>query len=355
MDFRALFGLLAAAILLTACNTAPTTVSTAKPVQPAAPPAADGAPFRAVSPASPLPTVTPTAAPTPVPPTAAPTPVPTLRPLAGNFSNQIARLERAAPTAESNLFAAPTDAEMADFAALWRAMAQGLAAQTHPLATQHGYELFRYTDNGDEGAVSILLREKKPVRRGWGLFAYRLNPPNALIIEAPHPLFDTGTPAVALHLFRALNASALLVAGAHRYANPGGASDAAHSPQTVFQAIHRAAVADGSTVVLQIHGFAAARHPNYPQVILGGGQLPDEKTLAASLAEALQKAGLPVGVCGSGQWGSLCGARNRQRETMPGGVFLHIELAETVRANDAAFVAALVDFWQQYTSQSIIK
>ncbi len=342
MKFRALFGLFTTIILLTACGTPPATGSTAKPAPPTATPTVTATPsFRAVSPVSPLPTATPT----PIPPTATPTPAPTLRPLAGNFSNQIARLERAAPTAKSNLFVPPTDAEMADFAALWQAMAQGSAAQTQALAAQHGYELLRYTDNGDAGAVSVLLREKKPVRRGWGIFARRIAPQNTLIIEAPHPLFDTGTPEIALGIFRVLDASALLVAGAHRYANADGSADAAHSAQTVFQAIH-AAAAGGDSVVLQIHGFSAANHPGYPQVVLGGNSRAESVALAASLAESLQNTGLTVGVCGSGQWKKLCGTRNLQGETA-GGVFIHVELDESVRADDAALIAGMVAFWQK--------
>lgn len=342
MKFRALFGLFATIILLTACSTIPATVSTANPTPPeAVSPPATATSFRVVSPVSPLPSATPT----PVPPTATPTPVPTLRPLAGDFSNQIARLERAAPVAKSNLFVLPTDAEMADFAALWQAMAQGSAAQTQALAAQHGYELRRYTDNGDAGAVSVLLREKKPVRRGWGIFARRIAPQNTLIIEAPHPLFDTGTPEIALGIFRALNASALLVAGAHRYANADGSADAAHSTQTVFQAIH-AAAAKETTVILQIHGFSTTNHPGYPQVVLGGNSRPESVALAASLAESLQNAGLTVGICGSGQWEKLCGTRNLQGETA-GGTFIHVELDESVRANDAALIAGMVAFWQK--------
>lgn len=351
MKFHALFGLLATIILLTACGATEreVAISTAKPARPTTSPAATGTSFHAVSPVSPLPTPTllPTDTPTPVPPTATPTPVPTLRPLTGNFANQIARLERAAPMAKSNLFVPPTDAEMADFAALWRAMAQGSAAQTQAVSAQHGYELLRYVDNGDERAVSVLLREKKPMRRGWGLYAWRIAPQNSLIIEVPHPLFDTGTPTVGLALFRTLNASALLVAGSHRYANANGSADAAHNPQTVFQAIHTAATADGSAKVLQIHGFAAANHPGYPQVVLGGNASSASKTLAKALAKALQNAELSVGVCGDGRWAKLCGTRNLQGDTMSGGTFLHIELDESVRANDGAFIAALESYWQK--------
>lgn len=294
-------------------------------------------PVLSVPPVSPVSTPVPTV----IPPTVTPTPVPTLSPLAGNFSNQIARLEHAAPAAKSNLFVTPTDAEMVDFAALWHAISGGGAAQKQTLAAQHGYELMRYTDHGDTGAETLLLREKKPVRRGWGLFARRVAPQNSLIIEVPHPLFDSGTPAVALDVYRTVDALALLVAGAHRYANADGSADAAHNRQTIFQAIHQAATAGGAAIVLQIHGFSTVNHPGYPQIVLGGNSHPESVALTASLADKLKNAGLSVGVCGLGQWQKLCGTQNLQGETMSAGGFVHIELSESVRQDDRSFVAAL--------------
>ncbi len=337
IPFRTLLGLFVITIV-TACATVEASIP--PEYNATALPRAAETPVRIASPVSPV------APATPVPPTAPPTPVPTLRAISGNFSNQMARLERAAPVAKSNLFVPPTNAEMKDFAALWRAMAQGSAAKHISLAKQHGFEVLAYTDRGDGNATSILLREKKPVRRGWGLFARRTAPQNAIIIEVPHPIFDTGTPAVGLDLFRALNAAALLVAGSHRHANADGSADAAHSPQTVFYAIHTAATTDLSAVVLQIHGFAAVHHPGYPQIVLGGNRSPASETLAAALAESLQNAGLSVGVCGNGQWKKLCGTRNIEGESMPNGTFIHIELDESVRADDAVWVVALAGFWQ---------
>lgn len=83
------------------------------------------------------------------------------------------------------------------------------------------------------------------------------------VIEAPHPLTDEGTPTVALAIYRVLNTHALLVGGAHRDANQDGSADVAHNPQTIFQVFH--ATFGENAIVLQIHGFAANKHPDYPQ------------------------------------------------------------------------------------------
>ena len=108
------------------------------------------------------------------------------------------------------------------------------------------------------------------MKKGWGLFLFRRETGSNVIVEAPHPLYDQQTPSVAMSVYSALDARALLIAGAHRDANGDGAADAAHNPETAFQAIHSALVSSGSPVVLQFHSFAASKHPGFPQVVLDG-------------------------------------------------------------------------------------
>ena len=210
---------------------------------------------------------------TPIPTTLAITPPPGIPTLEGKLLNQVNRLEDALPRARSEGFVVPTDADLALFSRLISDLRAGSPTDALTAAASRGYELFWYADKNDEGAVSYLLRESDPASRGWGLYVLRVLPASDVIIEAPHPISDDGTPAVAVKMFRALDARALLIAGAHRDANKDGSADAAHSPQTVFEAVHEAelqAVLDNGAeaIVLQVHGFASNKHPEYPQVIL---------------------------------------------------------------------------------------
>jgi hypothetical protein len=279
----------------------------------------------------------------PLPPGSTPTLLPLsseLGRLRGNFLNLIADLEKNMPQADSEQFVVPTGTEMDMFASLMANIEAGNSLKATQLASRQDYELVRYIDQGDDQAQSFLLRELKPIRRGWGLYAVRLNPRNNIIIEAPHPLFDRGTPGLALALYRALDAKALLIAGAHRYANLGIAADVAHNPITIFHTLHLALTYSDNPIVLQIHGFSAAKHPNYPQVILNSnhGSSPAELN---RLADALSAEGLEVGICVRQRWKDLCGRTNVQLSSMDQGVFIHIELVDSVRIKNKTWLNAL--------------
>lgn len=283
------------------------------------------------------------------PPVTTPMPTNTLTPtlilselprLKGDFSNQIAGLKRHIPPANSERFIVPTEAETILFVSLMTNIAAGDSLKAAQIASQQGYELVLYTDRGDGRAQSFLLRELKPIRRGWGLYAFRANPLNNIIIEAPHPLFDQGTPEVALAVYRALNAKALLIAGTHRRANRDRAADVAQNDQTIFHTLHQVLTDSENPIVLQIHGFSADKHPDYPQVILNSNHGTSLAVLNR-LADAFSAAGLQVEMCTNG-WDKLCGRTNVQLSSMEQGVFIHLELAESVRYNNKALLNAII-------------
>lgn len=318
---------LAAAALLAGCLPAATPMPT--PRLPTVSPTATVGPTIQHEPSS-----TPAATPSPAPPAA------DLPALAGDLANQVAALEERMPRQNSEGFAVPTGEEKAGFAALAAAIEAGDTREAAKLAAASGYDLLRYVDHGDEGAQSYLLRERKGMRRGWGLYVLRIGPASNVLVEAPHPLYDEGTAQVALAAYRALKARALLIAGAHRDANRDGSADVAHNRQTVFQAIHEALAGETAPVVLQVHGFAAVRHPGYPQVVLGSDQASASSVLQR-LSQALAAAGLSAGVCDGTSWKDLCGASNVQSSLMESGIFVHLELTESVRADYYPLLAAL--------------
>lgn len=281
------------------------------------------------------------------PPTNTPTPPlaesSKLRQLGGNLLNQIADLETNMPKARSDQFVIPSQAEMDVFASLMTNIEAGHSLKAAQLASRQGYELLRYTDRGDHNAQSFLLREIKPIQRGWGLYVVRINPSNNIIIEAPHPLFDRGTSQMALAFYRALDARALLIAGAHRNANLGITADVAHNPINIFHTMHLVLTYAGNPLVLQIHGFSTAKHPHYPQVILNSNQGSSSAELN-SLAEALSAEGFQVGICQADRWKDLCGRTNVQLSSMKQGVFIHMELAEPLRDKNKAVLSAITLF-----------
>jgi len=288
---------------------------------------------------TPLPSVTATASTAPA----------VLDTIKGSFRNQIGVLEENMPRANSERYVIPTNKEQADFATLVSMINTRESTRAADLAAKNDYTLSYYVDRGDEHAVSYLLREKRPIQNGWGLYAFRADSTSNIIVEAPHPLYDRRTPAVALDVYRALDARALLIAGAHRNANSDGSADVAHAPESIFQSVHESLSQEiqaelGNVIILQIHGFHTSKHDGYPQAVFGFGKKmqPTEFAFAQELRDALIEQEINVGLCTGNIWQDLCGTTNIQASSVNGGVFLHIEMDEKMRKNDAAFVAALV-------------
>ena len=276
-------------------------------------------------------------------PTAAPTAAPLRlipRRLDGDLLNQITQLEAEMPRANSQGFVVPTDAEKTAFAEIVEKLEAGDIERAGEQAAEGNYELVQYADRGDANSISWLLRELKPIRKGWGLYAIRQNAAQDVIVEAPHPLADEGTPAIAARLYRALQARALLIAGAHRQANADGTADAAHDAQTIFEALHESLTKSDSTVILQVHGFASGKHAGYPQLVLGRDEAKADGVLE-KLADTLRRKGVRVGICDGRSWTELCGEKNIQSRRSGPAIFIHLELDESVRAEPDVLIAAL--------------
>ena len=303
----------------------------------------------------------------------------------GNLLAEVVTFEAGIPKADSEGFVHPSDADLTAFGELVDDILAGRTEAAAAIAANYGYELVRFIDKGDHDAESLLLREPGRPPRGWGMYLFRQAPvpstpgtaqatsvgtaqatspgtaqatspgtaqatapgtaqapdpaqPQAIIVEAPHPLADAGTPALAVHAYRAVHARALLVAGTHRRANLDRSADVAHQLRTVFEVVHERQAA--GMVVLQFHGFSARKHPGYPKVILGtdegqAGSLPEE------LAADLKLRHIRVGLCNGIDWRDLCGVTNVQSRRTNGGRFIHFELDDTVRDADHPFLKAL--------------
>ena len=270
----------------------------------------------------------------------------------GSFRNQISLLENNMPRAESESYVPPTQEEQADFGELTSVIVENDLARAVELAVKNNYQINYYVDRGDNYAVSYLLREQRPIQKGWGLYAFRLDSKSNIIVEAPHPLYDKKTPNVALDIYRALDARALLIAGAQRNANHDGSADVAHASESIFQSVHLALsheiqTAAGDVIILQIHGFHASKHEGYPQVVFGLGEkpLPGEVAVAQKIEDALTKRGISSDICTGVESNlmDLCAKTNMQGLTTKAGTFIHLELDEKIRQNDEAFIAALVE------------
>ncbi|XXY51034.1 hypothetical protein WME91_07805 [Sorangium sp. So ce269] len=106
----------------------------------------------------------------------------------------------------------PDDAEDVTYVA-WVAAA-GLAAQSRqpPPAAPPGFAL-----RPVPGRDLWVLSDDGPRRRGVAVVVLRAGPAAPLVVEAPHTFFDRGTLPIALAIFEAQRARALIVNTSHRY------------------------------------------------------------------------------------------------------------------------------------------
>ncbi len=106
--------------------------------------------------------------------------------------------------------------------------AASVLSQVRRSAALIGYEViwYRHRATGNE---YLVLQEGGEAPRHWGTYVLRLGSRSPFLIEVPRPLFERNTFEIGLDLFERTNAEALLIGGAHPYANRGGEADLVHT------------------------------------------------------------------------------------------------------------------------------
>jgi hypothetical protein len=265
-----------------------------------------------------------------------------------DFKTIIRDMEKAMPGPHTEGFKIPNKLDEQSFQKIVVSILKEDPLPAAKSAAAYNYELLPLFDLGEFGAESYVLSEKQPVERGWGLYFFRKQAAHDIIIEAPHPVADEDTSEVALDLYRALEAKALLIAGTHRDANTDGSADPAHAAESIFQTVHITLFRpdgqpDTRIIFLQIHGYAAEDHEGYPEVVIGYNWMndPEKDLILSKIVTALQKNNLTVGTCNEKGFNGLCGTLNLQRQAANGGIFIHMELSAALRAHDQALITAL--------------
>jgi hypothetical protein len=262
----------------------------------------------------------------------------------GSLREYVMAFRASLPGENSYAFVDPTDGETVQMtAAVHSALSGDLPAAAGVLG-QFGYDLVRFHDEAG-GLDHLLLRERQPYTRCWGLYVLSQSPTaRSLTIQAPHPLWDTFTAAFGVEAYLALDARHFFLAGAHRYANGPDSlvSDQARNPRSVFQRLHEALTEPGG-LVLQYHGFNHKARPEYPSVVLSNGS-PQAAPELYQLAAAIQAQSETAGVFDGQHWAMLGATQNPQaRFSRSVGVhFIHAEHSYEIRS-DPARRAALVE------------
>lgn len=170
--------------------------------------------------------------------------------------------------------------------------------------------------------------------RSWGAVVADQDRQASVLVEVPHLRADLYTEDLGLAVFRALPATVLVIAGAHRDA-AGGDADVAHRDDSLFHAV---AAGWGGTGLpqLQLHGFHDDSLPGHDAVVSPGAGSPN--ALVARVAAALDDAGLRVCRAAERDCGSLEGRTNVQGRAAAaaGSPFVHVELNRSTREDGTA-------------------
>ena len=260
----------------------------------------------------------------------------------GNLSQLISQIRSAMPGQGSNAFVVPTTAQMDSFRAATNLVLTGQYHLADSLAGMMGYKLFEWYDTIHNNDLFYVLMEPNAnqsggVQLGWGTYIFHPGGEQEVIIEVPHPIWDTNTWKVGFAAYQLLNSSYFLMAGTHRYANGTNPrpADVAHNTQNMFHVVHQQ-TAPYCQHALQVHGFNRNNYPGYPDVVLSNGTA-NPGVILDSLATAIIANGYSVGIYDGIHWTNLGATTNKQGQwsNSQGYSFIHMELEYFIRASQS--------------------
>jgi len=259
-----------------------------------------------------------------------------------NLYSLITNIRNAMPGRDSYGFVVPTTAEQDTFASVTNLILNGQYALADSLADYLDYSLYEWYDTGNSNHLYYVLMENGAdqsggVQLGWGTFIFDPAGYEEVIIEVPHPIFDTNTWKVGFKAYQNVNAKYFLMAGTHRYANGSNPApaDVAHNTQNTFHTVHQK-VSPYSTHSLQVHGFSISSHPDYPDVVLSNGSA-NPTPILDSLSNAISSFGYTVGIYDGINWTQLGATTNKQGQwsRSQGYSFIHMETEYFIRASQS--------------------
>jgi len=178
---------------------------------------------------------------------------------------------------------------------LWREVIDHILAGEYALANTKAltknYQVVLYTDTGTDDQIVHVLLERTPgsTSRYWGTFIFNTTPKRPhLVIQSPHPRYDSNTGYQSVRAYQATGAAAYFVSGTHRcngiaYTSCDGStsacsdetesyrySDQAHVVLSTFQVTTEAIQdQDPDALFIQPHGFA--KLSGDPDLIISNG------------------------------------------------------------------------------------
>lgn len=109
-------------------------------------------------------------------------------------------------------------------------------------SARFGYDVLLYRHiSTDERYIIFQPFKDVEVQRHWGTYVVKVGPASEYLVEVPRPVFEQNTFEFGAQLFQALNARAMLISGAHPYANTDGSAQVSsmRHPDTLYNLFHQ--------------------------------------------------------------------------------------------------------------------
>ncbi|PHN04326.1 lamin tail domain-containing protein [Flavilitoribacter nigricans] len=287
----------------------------------------------------------------------------------GDFLAYIDGKISAFPGSGGNEFSEPTIGESNTWNTAITEVMNAQYAQAHTTLAGLGYRLVEYTDNVS-GSVYYIVEKLSSASNYWGIYVFNPAPDRStLIIQGPHPKYDTNTGSQAAYVFREIGARALFLSGTHRCNDSTASScsgttsacgnseafrisDNPHNTNTIFHTTTENLFdAIPNSIFIQLHGFG--KESSDPYVILSNGTplQPLPLDFLARIRDELfvEDNVLTFKIAHLDNWTRLTGTTNVQGRminasadpcleisTGNNGRFIHIEQEKTRLRNDVS-------------------
>jgi hypothetical protein len=109
-------------------------------------------------------------------------------------------------------------------------------------SARFGYDVLLYRHiSSDERYIIFQPFKDVEVEKHWGTYVVKVGPASEYLVEVPRPIFEQNTFEFGAQLFQVLNARAMLVSGAHPYANTDGSAQVSsmRNPDTLYNLFHQ--------------------------------------------------------------------------------------------------------------------
>jgi len=193
------------------------------------------------------------------------------------------------PGSNGNDYQVPATADLNTWANTLAYVFNSQIEPANDLANTLNYQIVDFIDTTLQSNNRFyIIEEKKPQSKYWGTYVISVAPLcDKLVIQAPHPKYDSNTGYQAVFCFKRLQAKALFISGTHRCNNsqlsdcsgttsvcgsssPYRVSDNAHNTNSIFHRTTGELFNNfDNTVFVQLHGFG--KKDDDPYVIMSNG------------------------------------------------------------------------------------